>query len=276
MEDHRVISLKYVLQLEQGITNILKVHPFGELISKCLIAWGASCEVGDIISYKEPSPTNRIKICMKANVKWLFDGHQSLLKRCWEQNGISKFMYPDKTFDDFKESIVGNRAESEKLKNTLIDYITHFNFSAYEDMKSIKPTPKKPSLKPSIMIALRWIVLLPASVLGSYLVYIFFYWLNKSKDYPHTNFDNLWNYAIMFVSHVLMGGAFIGIGLYIAPAYRKVCSCVLFGIVCIFSGIALFANVLSGFSWISLISTICMIGGAGYVFYLGITEKNDK
>lgn len=128
MEDHRVISLKYVLQLEQGITDILKVHPFGELISKCLIAWGASCEVGDIISYKEPSPTNRIKICMKANVKWLFDGHQSSLKRCWEQNGISKFMYPDNTFDDFKESIVGNRAESEKLKNTLIDYITHFDF----------------------------------------------------------------------------------------------------------------------------------------------------
>ena len=128
MEDHRVKSLKYVLQLEQGITDVLKVHPFGELISKCLIAWGASCEVGDIISYKEPSPTNRIKICMKANVKWLFDGHQSLLKRCWEQNGISKFMYPDKTFDDFKESIVGNRAESEKLKNTLIDYITHFDF----------------------------------------------------------------------------------------------------------------------------------------------------
>lgn len=65
---------------------------------------------------------------MKANVKWLFDGHESLMKRCWEQSGVSKFMYPDKTFDDFKESIVGNRAESEKLKNTLIDYITHFDF----------------------------------------------------------------------------------------------------------------------------------------------------
>ena len=79
MEDHRVISLKYVLQLEQGITHILKEHPFGELIAKCLIAWGASCEVGDIISYEEQSPTNRIKICMKANIKWLFDGHESLM-----------------------------------------------------------------------------------------------------------------------------------------------------------------------------------------------------
>lgn len=128
MEDHRVISLKYVLQLEQGITDILKEHPFGELIAKCLIAWGASGEVGNIVTYKESDPTGRIKIIMKANVKWLFDGHESLMKRCWEQNGVPKFMYPDKTFDDFKESIVGNLAESEKLKNTLIDYITHFDF----------------------------------------------------------------------------------------------------------------------------------------------------
>ena len=127
-------------------------------------------------------------------------------------------------------------------------------------------------MKEKLLIALRWTVLLPASVLGSYLVYIMFYWLNKSKDYPHTNFDSLWDYAIMFVSHVLMGGAFIGIGLYIAPAYRKICSCVLFAIVCIFSGFVLFANIVSGFSWISLISILCMIGGAGYVFYLGITE----
>ena len=132
MEDHRVISLKYVLQLEQGITDILKEHPFGELIAKCLIAWGASCEVGDIITYKESDPTSRIKIIMKANVKWLFDGRESLMKRCWEQNGVPKFMYPDKTFEDFKESIIGNRAESEKLKNTLIDYITHFDFKQQE------------------------------------------------------------------------------------------------------------------------------------------------
>lgn len=129
-------------------------------------------------------------------------------------------------------------------------------------------------MKDKLLIIARWLILLPASVLGSYLVYLVFYWLNKSKDYPQTNFDNLWNYVIMFVSHILMGGAFVGIGMYIAPAYRKICSCVLFAIVCIFSGVALFANIVSGFSWISLISTLCMIGGAGYVFYLGITEEN--
>lgn len=128
MEDHRVISLKYVLQLEQGIVDILKEHPFGELIAKCLIAWGASCEVNDIATYKEKDPINTIKICMTAEIEWLFRGYESSLKRCWEQNGVSQFMYPDKTYDDFRGSIVGNREESENLKNTLIDYITHFDF----------------------------------------------------------------------------------------------------------------------------------------------------
>lgn len=276
MEDHRVISLKYVLQLEQGITDILKEHPFGELIAKCLIAWGTSGEVGNIITYKESDPTSRIKIIMKANVKWLFDGRESLMKRCWEQNGVPKFMYPDKTFEDFKESIIGNRAESEKLKNTLIDYITHFDFSTNENKKFTTPKPKMQSLKLKIMIVLRWIVLLPASVLGSYLIYIFFYWLNKSKDYPHSNFDNLWNYAIMFVSHVLMGGAFIGIGIYIAPSWKRICACVLFALVCIFSGFALFANFLTGFSWISLVSLICLLVGAGYVFFLCLGGEDKK
>lgn len=276
MEDHRVISLKYVLQLEQGITDILKEHPFGELIAKCLIAWGASCEVGDIITYKESDPTSRIKIIMKANVKWLFDGRESLMKRCWEQNGVPKFMYPDKTFEDFKESIIGNRAESEKLKNTLIDYITHYDFSTNENKKFTTPKPKMQSLKLKIMIVLRWIVLLPASVLGSFLIYIFFYWLNKSKDYPHSNFDNLWNYAIMFVSHVLMGGAFIGIGIYIAPSWKRICACVLFALVCIFSGFALFANFLTSFSWISLVSLICLLVGAGYVFFLCLGGEDKK
>lgn len=275
MEDHRVISLKYVLQLEQGITDILKEHPFGELIAKCLIAWGASCEVGHIITYKESDPTSRIKIIMKANVKWLFDGRESLMKRCWEQNGVPKFMYPDKTFEDFKESIIGNRAESEKLKNTLIDYITHFDFSTNEYKKFTTPKQKKQSLKLRFMIALRWIAVLPASVLGSYLVYILFFWMNKSKDYPLTNLDSFWDYAIMFISHTLMGGAFMGIGVYIAPSSKRICACVLFAIACIFSGMALFANIATGFHWVSLVSLICLLAGAGYVFYIFITDEKS-
>ena len=110
--DNRILGLTYVLQLEKGVTDILSNHPFGNLIAKCLIAWSASCEVGDIITYKEPNPINRIRICMKANAKWLFEGNESTMKRCWQQNGVSKFMYPDKNFDDFRDSIIGNKEVS--------------------------------------------------------------------------------------------------------------------------------------------------------------------
>lgn len=127
-------------------------------------------------------------------------------------------------------------------------------------------------MKEKILIILRWIILLPASIIGSFLVYRIFFWLNKSSDYMHTNLDSIWDYIMMFVSHALMGAAFIWIGLYIAPKYKKICACVLFCIVCMFAGVALFSNIYVGFSWVSLVSMICMLAGAGFVFYLGMTD----
>lgn len=130
--DHRVLSLTYVLQLEQGITDILKEHPLGDHIAKCLIAWGASCVVNDIASFKEPDSIRVIKICMKSNIKWLFEGNETVMKRCWRQNGFLQCMYPNKTFDDFRSTIIDNPVESEKIKNALIDYVTHFDFKQQE------------------------------------------------------------------------------------------------------------------------------------------------
>ena len=115
--------------------------------------------------------------------------------------------------------------------------------------------------------------ILPASLIGSYLIYIIFMFLNKSREYPNTYFVILWNYGVEFISHILMGVAFIGIGSAVAPRAKRICSCVLFALVCIFAGVSLFANFMVGFSWVSLLSTICMIGGAGYVFYLYLSEE---
>ncbi len=170
--DNRILGLTYVLQLEKGVTDILSNHPFGNLIAKCLIAWSASCEVGDIITYKEPNPINRIRICMKANAKWLFEGNESTMKRCWQQNGVSKFMYPDKNFDDFRDSIIGNKEESTKFKHTLIDYITHFDFKQQD-----KPTKdkKRANKYPKI-------VLLCSIIFASILVAGILLFLAQRKD----------------------------------------------------------------------------------------------
>lgn len=164
MEDYRLICLRYVLQLEQGITDILENHPFGELIAKCLIAWELSCEVGSIFKYKGLDPSSRIKICMKANIKWLFEGNESLMKRCWEQNGASQFMYPDKTFDDFRESIICNRVESEKIKTALTDYITHFDFKQHEQSTDNTTTINSRHIKTIILSIITFITLIVVAV----------------------------------------------------------------------------------------------------------------
>lgn len=133
-------------------------------------------------------------------------------------------------------------------------------------------------MKDNIKIILRWILLLPASIIGSYLAYIIFYLINTYTPFRgshYTNIDKLWDYSIMFVSHIFMGMAFIGIGVYIAPSHKKACSCVLFAITCIMAGVLL-TTIILNFSWVSLISTICSLCGASYIFYICVNEDDCK
>jgi len=126
-------------------------------------------------------------------------------------------------------------------------------------------------MKEKVINALRWIAVLPASVVGSYLVYLAYYWLNRT--YIFTNGDYLWNHISMFIASMLMGGTFIAIGVSVAPSHQKVCASVMFGFWCIISGAALFANIVTGFSWTSFISLICSLIGAGYAFYASIKDN---
>ena len=114
-------------------------------------------------------------------------------------------------------------------------------------------------MKEKVIKALLWIAVLPASALGSYLVYIIFYWLNSTKS-EFTNADSIWNVVISLVSSALMGGAFVGIGSAIAPSWKRVTAIVLLGI-------AFIGNLMGGFSWVSLLSSLCIIAGAGFMTY---------
>lgn len=121
-------------------------------------------------------------------------------------------------------------------------------------------------MKEKVIKALLWIAVLPASALGSYLVYIIFYWLNSTKS-EFTNADSIWNVVISLVSSALMGGAFVGIGSAIAPSWKRVTAIVLLCVVCILIGIAFIGNLMGGFSWVSLLSSLCIIAGAGFMTY---------
>ena len=122
-------------------------------------------------------------------------------------------------------------------------------------------------MKEKIINALLWVAVLPASALGSYLVYVIFYWLNSNK-HEFTNGDSLWNIIIMLVSSALMGGTFVSIGSAIAPKGKRVVAIVLLCIICLLIGVAFVGNVMGGFSWMSLLSSLCILAGGGYAVYI--------
>lgn len=132
-------------------------------------------------------------------------------------------------------------------------------------------------MKEKILIALRWLFFLPISILGAWLVYIIFYWLNKSASGSGfmTNLDVLWDYGVGIVSHAIMGAMYMYIGYFMVPSHKKVVGLCMFGLVCVFCGVAITANILNGFSWYSLICSLFLIGGAGYISYLIAHDELD-
>jgi len=123
----------------------------------------------------------------------------------------------------------------------------------------------KTTLKEKVIIALRWIALLPASALGSLLVYVVFVFLNKTI--PFTGNDTIWNYAIEFIGHAMMGAAFVLIGICIAPSRRKSCAIVLFAIACVVSGASLAFGIMSDYPWKDYVGMLCTILGAGHAYF---------
>lgn len=123
----------------------------------------------------------------------------------------------------------------------------------------------KTTLKEKAIIALRWIALLPASAFGSLLVYVIFVFLNKTIAF--TGNDTVWNYAIEFIGQAMMGGAFVIIGVCIAPSKQKICATVLFAIACIFLGVSLTFGIMSDYPWKDYVGMLCTILGAGYAYF---------
>lgn len=129
----------------------------------------------------------------------------------------------------------------------------------------------KEESKTKLLNVLRWVVFLPASVLGAYLAYLIFAWMNHTV--PSFNADNLWNKIIDLIASAIMGGAFVAIGASIVPKGKKIVAIILFAIMCVTVGVAIIGNIINGFSWFHLISEVCVIVGAGYALYHFVKEE---
>lgn len=126
----------------------------------------------------------------------------------------------------------------------------------------------------------RWICALPASVIGSWLVYILVVWTTRNSDYSITDigkmYDSIWEYIFHCFAQFAMGLAFILIGGYIAPSYKRTVLFVLFGIACLVSGATIFAIVITGFNWNLFICSLFTLAGAGTGVYVYFQDGNLK
>lgn len=127
--------------------------------------------------------------------------------------------------------------------------------------------------KKVLLNSFRWLAVLPAAVLGSWLVYIICVFGNKITYSIFQTHATIWNYGVLFFAHLIMGGAFMMIGVSVAPLYKCIVAIILFCLVCISSGMTIFANIINGFEWSNLVCTICTIGGASYCLYLYSKEN---
>lgn len=95
---------------------------------------------------------------------------------------------------------------------------------------------------------LRWILVLPASVLAAFLVY----WVNVnalSQFYVNTGSETGTPFLIDICATVLSSGAFVSTGTSIAPKYRKETAIVLAVLISILCGISITFAFINSVGW---------------------------
>jgi hypothetical protein len=130
-------------------------------------------------------------------------------------------------------------------------------------------------MKEKLIVIGRWIAVLPVSAIGCYLLFLVFRFINHSFN-ENFGFDIVWNIIVELIAYVLMGGSFVYLGTAVAPSHKRVCACVLFGLACMVAGFCLFVLIMSHFKWVSLLSIVCLLGGAGYSLYSILNDDDFK
>lgn len=105
------------------------------------------------------------------------------------------------------------------------------------------------------------------------MTYMFIFLLNRSEDYPYTTSDGIWDYGVMFVAHGFMGAAFLTIGFYVAPKFKKEVLFCLAGIAFALISVMVFLTFYAGFTWVSFVSEMCIL--VGVIVALGYHKEDD-
>lgn len=133
--------------------------------------------------------------------------------------------------------------------------------------------------KQKFLDVLRWIVALPASVLGCVIAYWIVVILNRltitRHVAPYSFMERVFEQGI---GHATMGAAFVYISVCIVPSYKKQTGIVIAGIALLFSGASLLAAIMTRNYW-AIFGVVCMnvgsIGVAHDVFKHETQKETD-
>lgn len=105
---------------------------------------------------------------------------------------------------------------------------------------------------------LRWIALLPASILGMMLSFLLWRILHNITAARYIDTDSWLNFIFVeIMSNIIAGAAFVYIGFKVAPSDKKTVAIILTGLLLVVSGSSLFiVNFMTG-EYFSNIGIIC-------------------
>jgi tetratricopeptide (TPR) repeat protein len=121
---------------------------------------------------------------------------------------------------------------------------------------------------------LKWIVFLPASLIGGYIAYFLVSMLNKLTMFGFNPDSFMGRLFIEAVSNLAMGAATVFIAAWIVPSYKKHVSIGVCGLLILISGVLLLPALTMPNYW-AIYAMIFLIIGAGTITYSVFTGETD-
>src|SRR5689334_1500907 len=118
--------------------------------------------------------------------------------------------------------------------------------------------------KETVLTWLRWIGILPCSLLASVIVYLLYYYSSSFFADPNSGYTV---YVAPIIASLVSGIAFIQAGKYIAPGFKKQVSFTLLCIVLLLSGAGIFLDIANK-EYFQVLKLIASLAGTIIGFFM--------
>jgi len=143
-------------------------------------------------------------------------------------------------------------------------------------LASLKREMKTENKPPQAMVVLRWVTFFPGAFMTAWLAWLVVSLLNRftmamSGLDPNSFLSKVF---IEFISHAVMGAAFVYVGAKIAPLHNNIVGYALAGISLIAAGFMLFPAIIVANYW-AIWGDVSLIIGSGLIAYSVFTGETD-